>query len=68
LTVLSAPPGIFQNYAGVLDAQGQAKAAIKIPNLPSLKGIRIYTAFVTLQATAPSGVANISNTFLFSIQ
>ncbi|MBN2492240.1 MAG: SBBP repeat-containing protein [Planctomycetes bacterium] len=68
LTVANALPGIFPNYAGVLDKQGQAKAAIHIPNLPSLKGLRIYTAFVTLKATAPSGVASISNTFLFSIQ
>ncbi|MBN2489719.1 MAG: SBBP repeat-containing protein, partial [Planctomycetes bacterium] len=68
LTVPNAPPGIFQNYAGLLDAHGQAKAAIHIPSLPSLKGIRIYTAFVTLKATAPSGIASISNTFLFSIQ
>ncbi|MBN2489615.1 MAG: SBBP repeat-containing protein, partial [Planctomycetes bacterium] len=68
LTVMNALPGIFPNYAGVLDAQGQAKAAIHIPNLPSLKGIRIYTAFVTLKASAPSGVASISNTFGFSIQ
>ncbi|MBN2492239.1 MAG: FG-GAP repeat protein [Planctomycetes bacterium] len=68
LTVRSAPPAVFPNYAGVLDTQGQAKAAINIPNLPALKGIRIHTAFVTLMATAPSGIANISNTFMFSIQ
>ncbi|MBN2491064.1 MAG: SBBP repeat-containing protein [Planctomycetes bacterium] len=68
LSVLGAAPGVFKNFAGVLDGQGQANAAIGIPNLPSLKGIRIFTAFVTLKATAPSGVASISNTFLFSIQ
>ncbi|MBN2489686.1 MAG: FG-GAP repeat protein [Planctomycetes bacterium] len=68
LTILGGAPGVFPNYAGVLDAQGQAKAAIHIPNLPALKGIRIFTAFVTLQPTAPSGVASISNTFMFSIQ
>ncbi|MBN2492238.1 MAG: SBBP repeat-containing protein [Planctomycetes bacterium] len=68
LTILGALPGVFPNCAGVLDAQGQAQAAIHIPNVPSVKGIRIYTAFVTLRATAPSGVANISNTFLFTIQ
>ncbi|MBN2492702.1 MAG: SBBP repeat-containing protein [Planctomycetes bacterium] len=68
LSVLGAAPGVFQNYLGVLDGQGQAAARLAIPGLPSLKGIRVYTAFVTLKATAPSGVANLSNTFLFTIQ
>ncbi|MBN2490125.1 MAG: hypothetical protein JXQ29_04680 [Planctomycetes bacterium] len=68
LSVLGLAPAVFQNYAGVLDAQGAGKAALHIPNLPALKGIRIYTAFVTLLGTAPSGVASISNTFLFTIQ
>ncbi|MBN2491953.1 MAG: hypothetical protein JXQ29_13990 [Planctomycetes bacterium] len=60
-------PAVFQNYAGLLDAQGQAKAKLAIPNLPILKGVRIHTAFVTLLATAPSGVAHISNTATFTI-
>ena len=71
LLVLSATgliPTVFQNYAGLLDAGGQAKAKLNIPNVPVLKGIRIYTAFITLKATAPSGVSGISNTFLFTIQ
>ncbi|MBN2490126.1 MAG: hypothetical protein JXQ29_04685 [Planctomycetes bacterium] len=61
-------PAIFQGYAGVLDAKGAGKAALNIPNLPVLKGTRIYTAFVTLSQVAPSGVASISDTFLFTIQ
>ncbi|MBN2490471.1 MAG: hypothetical protein JXQ29_06445, partial [Planctomycetes bacterium] len=68
LSVSNALPAIFRNYAGVLDASGKASARLGIPNLPVLKGIRIYTAFVTLKATAPSGIASISNTFLFTIQ
>ncbi|MBN2491776.1 MAG: SBBP repeat-containing protein [Planctomycetes bacterium] len=68
VTVVSVPPGIFPNYAGVLDAQGRATAAIQIPNLPSLKGIRVFSAFLTLKATAPSGVASISNASVFTIQ
>ena len=71
LLVLSASgalPAIFKNYAGVLDASGAAAARLSIPNLPVLKGVRIYTAFVTLKATAPSGIASISNTFMFSVQ
>ena len=51
-----------------LDAQGVAKAKLNIPNSPVLKGIRIYSAYVTLKATAPSGISSISNSFMFSIQ
>jgi hypothetical protein len=61
-------PMIFQGYAGVLDAKGQASAQLNIPNIAALKGVRIHTAFVTLKATAPFGVSNISNTFLFTVQ
>ena len=59
---------IFQAYSGTLDAQGKATARLNIPNLPILKGVRIYSAFLTLRASAPSGVSSISNTFLFTIQ
>lgn len=68
LSVTGLAPTVFDSYAGTLDAQGQAKARVRIPALAALKGVRIYTAFVTLIATAPSGVANISNTALFTIQ
>ena len=67
LSTSGLAPGIFKDYAGLLDAQGSAKARLNIPNIPVLKGIRIYSAFVTLKATAPSSVSSISNTFLFSI-
>jgi hypothetical protein len=68
LSATSALPTVFQNYAGVLDAKGTAAAKLNIPKIPALKGTRIYTAFVTLRATAPSGISNISNTFLFTVQ
>ena len=67
LSVLGLVPGTFQNYVGKLDNQGLGSAAVDIPNLPILKGIRIYTAFVTQLSTAPSGIASISNSFLFTI-
>ena len=67
LSTSGAVPMIFQGYAGLLDAQGSAKARLDIPNVPALKGVRIYTAFVTLKATAPSGVSSISNSFMFTI-
>jgi len=68
LSATNALPTVFQNYAGVLDAKGTAAAKLNIPKIPALKGTRIYTAFVTLRATAPSGISNISNTFLFTVQ
>ena len=71
LLVLSAGglvPAIFQGYSGMLDSSGQGSARLAIPNLPVLKGIRIYTAFVTLSPTAPSGVQSIASSFLFTIQ
>jgi len=61
-------PTIFQNYAGVLDGQGKANAQLNIPNIPALKGVRIYTAFLTLRPSAPFGISNISNSFLFTVQ
>jgi hypothetical protein len=61
-------PSVFKTYAGMLDKAGAATASLDIPNIPVLKGVRIYTAYVTLLATAPSGVSGISNTFLFTIQ
>jgi len=70
LLVMSAGgllPSVFKNYAGKLDAKGDATASLDIPNYPVLKGVRIYTAFVTILGTAPSGMASISNTFMFVI-
>ena len=60
-------PTIFQNYSGFLDASGKATAAINIPSIAALDQIRIYTAFVTIKAGAPSSIQTISNTFVFTI-
>ncbi|MBN2489573.1 MAG: hypothetical protein JXQ29_01830 [Planctomycetes bacterium] len=68
LTVGNYLPAVFANYAGLLDAQGKARAQIRIPNNPALKGVRIYSAFVTLDALAPLGIDLISNTVTLSIQ
>jgi len=67
ITVGGYLPTVFVNYVGKLDAGGAAKAAIKIPNNPSLKGVRIHSAFITLDPSAPFGISNISNTATFSI-
>ena len=61
-------PTVFQNYGGLLDSGGNGAAALNIPNIPQLKGLRIYTAFLTLKPSAPSGISNISTSFVFTIQ
>lgn len=55
-------PSVFANYSGALDTAGRASASLVIPNLAALKGVKVYTAFVTAKATAPSGISSISNT------
>ena len=68
ITVGGTLPALFKAYAGALDATGKARARLHIPSIPALKGVRIHSAFVTLLASAPSGVAHISNTAMFAIQ
>jgi hypothetical protein len=68
VSTLGLLPTVFVNYAGVLDAGGQAKARIDILNDRALIGIRLHSAFVTLDPSAPFGIRSISNTFSFSIQ
>ena len=51
---------IFMNYGGKLDAMGNGQASIKIPAVPGLKGLALQTAFLVLDAKAPSGIAELS--------
>jgi hypothetical protein len=68
LSVGGLAPSIFSGYAGLLGKSGNGAAKLNIPNIPQLKGLRVYTAFLTLKASAPSGVSNISRSFLFTVQ
>jgi len=68
LSVGGMLPTVFQGYAGLLDGQGNGAAKLNIPNIPQLKGLRVYTAFLTLKGSAPSGVSSISTSFLFTVQ
>ena len=61
-------PAVFADYAGRLDPSGKATASIRLPPFPALKGLRIHSAFVTLDAAMPSGIRTISATAIFSIQ
>ena len=60
LTVGNLVPSIFANYGGVLDTAGKAQASILIPNSSALVGVRIYTAFVTIDPLAPYSIRSIS--------
>jgi parallel beta helix pectate lyase-like protein len=67
LSIQGMPTALFQNYGGWLDAQGQARAKLNILNDPRLKGVRIHTAFVTVNPMARYGIQSISNTWSFTI-
>lgn len=67
VTVGDLWPWVFSGYQGVLDAQGDGQAAIHIPNVQALIGLRIHSAFVTLDPTAPWGIRAISDTESFKI-
>jgi len=60
-------PFIFQNYGGRLDASGKAQAALHLPNDARLIGVRLHTAFLTLDPNAPLGVKSIADPFSFSV-
>lgn len=60
-------PTIFQRYRGVIDATGQAQAAIRLPNQQALIGVRICTALVTLDPKAPHGIRTITGTKMFTV-
>ncbi|MBN2492913.1 MAG: hypothetical protein JXQ29_18835 [Planctomycetes bacterium] len=64
ITANNMLPALFQNYQGVLDASGQATAAVNIPNIPVLVGIGVYTAFA---GVAPGGLTVVSDNGLFRI-
>jgi hypothetical protein len=54
-------PTIFKDYSGYVDTNGQAVASVVIPPENALVGYSLYTAFVLLDTSAPSGAASIGN-------
>ncbi len=49
----------FGAFQGTLDTAGSARPFIAIPNNPSLAGFSFFVSGVTLDSSAPSGVATI---------
>lgn len=66
-SVLGAAPEIFQGYAGVLDNSGRGNARLVVPNIPALKGLKVYTTMLVAHPLAPTGIGMISNTLEFEI-
>ena len=44
--------GVFQSFAGFLDAGGQASASLGIPNVPGLRGLRFYVSGLTISPSS----------------
>ena len=61
-------PSVFPGFNGFLDGSGNGTAKIVIPNSLAIVGIKLYNAFLTVDAAAPSGILTISNTCAFTIQ
>lgn len=56
-TAWNSLPTIFQNFRGVLDANGRSSITVELPDVPSLAGTVIYTTFVSYD---PTGIVGIS--------
>lgn len=67
LTVGNFLPTVFANYSGVLDPAGKGQGFILIPNNAVLVGVRIYSAFVTVDPKSPFGVRSISGSQTLAI-
>jgi hypothetical protein len=63
LSTANVLPDVFQKYQGTLDRYGLGQANLFLPCESGLVGITLYTAFVTLSASAPSGVKSVSSTY-----
>ena len=50
-----------------LDTAGKAQGSIVIPNSSALIGVRVYTAFVTIDPQAPYGIRSISGSETLAI-
>jgi hypothetical protein len=60
-------PDTFVDYGGKVGTDGTAAAALALPAIPETVGLKIHSAFVTLDPAAPSGVRAISNAWILTI-
>ena len=67
ISVSGLVPEVFTNYRGYILQNGTSPASLNLPAIPATVGLKIHTAFVTLDPQAPSGIKSISNTFSFQV-
>jgi len=66
-SMIGEAPSVFSNYVGTIDANGRARAAINLPQLPPLIGLDLHTMFLVLDFAAPNWILRISNTVVVHI-
>ena len=64
---LATPLPFFVNFAGTLDAAGEAAGAIDIPNDPAIVGLSLVTSFVVVDLSYPTLVGAMSNAFVMTL-
>lgn len=65
MSATNVVPGLFKNYSGRLDGNGDGRISIALPGLPALTGVTLYTAFVNVSG---GRILNISNDHQVTIQ
>jgi len=61
-------PAVFPGFFGRLSSAGTARGTISIPNAPSLAGLKVWTAMLTLDTTLPGLVEEISPAASFTVK
>ncbi|MCR9245327.1 MAG: VCBS repeat-containing protein [bacterium] len=59
---------IFPDAFGVLDGSGHANVRFVLPTFPSLAGLNVFGAFLTLDGNDPTGIGEISSPLASNIQ
>jgi len=66
ITATNVLPTLFRNFAGFLDASGNAQASVWIPpTLPPALGLTVFVSGVVIDPRAPGGISTVGNTHWF---
>jgi beta-propeller repeat-containing protein len=66
-TLAEKLPHVCSGYSGTLDALGEGHGAMWIPEHPNMVGLKLHTAFITLDPAAPSGIKSISSSYVHTV-
>jgi len=58
-------PSVFEGFSGTLDSLGRGNGRIRIPQAPSLIGVRVFVSGITIGS---SGVSNVLSVVAFTIR